>query len=437
MNVLHIGKSDLLGGASKASYRIHQSIKNNANLSIKSKMRVIKKISLDEDIISKNNPFHNNYYPKFITLINKIYRYGLRTENPVIHSTAILNTGLAKELNHNKLSKDIDIFHLHWLGDITMSIEEIGSLAKPIVWTLHDQWPFCGAEHYVYLDKKNNLIDKRYYDNYSKDSRLGFEYGKDINRITWLRKEKNWKKNIYIVCPSKWMTKCAKKSSLFRNNPIFTIPNPLDTKSWAPIDQLKAKNYLNISSSKKIILFGAINIINDARKGAKLLFDALRIFRKISTQDLQKKIILLAFGQDLKDIKLDTDFPIRFTGHISDNKKLNIIYSAADVFVNPSLQESFGQTGSEAHSCATPVLAFKNSGLADIVDHLKTGYLAEPFNTFSLAEGIRWILEDEKRNKNLGANARLKALKNWDYAIVSKMYSNLYEKIKLNQENKE
>ena len=435
MNVLHIGKSDLLGGASKASYRIHQSLKKNPDLLIKSRMRVIKKVSLNNDIISKNNPFHNYYYPLFITLINKLYRSGLKTDNPVVHSTAILNTGLARELNNKNFSREIDIFHLHWLGDITMSIEEIGSLVKPIVWTLHDQWPFCGAEHYFYLEKNYKLLDKRYFSNYSKASRLGFDYGKDINRLTWLRKKKNWSKKMHIVCPSKWMTECAKKSSLFRNYPIYTIPNPLDTSLWTPIDPIKAKKSLDIKSSKKIVLFGAINIINDVRKGASLLFDALRIFRKISNANLQKKVLLVAFGQDLKGLELDTDFPIKFTGHIKDNKQLNIIYSAADVFVNPSLQESFGQTASEAHACATPVVAFSNSGLVDIVDHLKTGYLAKPFNTLSLAEGIKWILEDEKRNKMLGDKARKKALKTWDYNIVSNMYANLYDQIKLTKKN--
>ena len=216
MNVLHIGLSDLSGGASRASYRIHQSLKNNKNLLINSKMRVIKKISEDQDVFSKNNSFHNYFYPKLITVLNQFYRYGFNTINPVLHSTARIKTGLGKELNN---IKNVDLFHLHWLGDATISIEEIGSLNKPIIWTLHDQWPFCGAEHYIFQNKKflPSLIDKRYYSNYSKESRLDIESGRDLNRLTWLRKQKNWINKMSIICPSNWMAECALKSSLFKN----------------------------------------------------------------------------------------------------------------------------------------------------------------------------------------------------------------------------
>lgn len=432
MNVLHIGLSDLSGGASRASYRIHQSLKNNNNLLINSKMRVIKKISEDQDVFSKNNSFHNYFYPKLITVLNQFYRYGFNTINPVLHSTARIKTGLGKELNN---TKNVDLFHLHWLGDATISIEEIGSLNKPIIWTLHDQWPFCGAEHYIFQNKKflPSLIDKRYYSNYSKESRLGIESGRDLNRLTWLRKQKNWINKMSIICPSNWMAECALKSSLFKNNPISIIPNCIDTNEWVSHDKQKSKEYLNIASNKRVILFGAIDIIKDKRKGAELLFEALNFLRKTLSNELIENIELVAFGQNNFKEKVDLSFPVKFIGHINNDKFLNIIYSAADVFVNPSIQESFGQTASESLACATPVVAFRTSGLIDIVDHLKTGYLAEPFNTKSLANGIKWILEDMERNKNLSRNCRQKALEKWDYSIVSSMYYEIYRKTLKNQ----
>ena len=106
-----------------------------------------------------------------------------------------------------------------------------------------------------------------------------------------------------------------------------------------------------------------------------------------------------------------------------------MIYSSADVFVNPSIQESFGQTASEAHSCGTPVVAFDSGGLKDIVTHLETGYLAIPFDTRSLANGIKWVLENDIRNLRLGINSRRKAKENWDYSIISKMHTDLYKKV--------
>lgn len=431
MNILHICKSDLRGGASRASFRINQSLNNNKELNINSKMRVINKISEDKNIISKKNIFHNHLYPKLISLTNKIYRLGYKTNNKVVHSTSILKTGLGRELSNFKLYKDIDIFHLHWLGDITLSIEEIGLLNKPVVWTLHDQWPFLGAEHYVRHNHKidSNLIDQRYSLGYYPNTRFKDEIGFDINRKTWLRKRKAWSNKFHIVCPSLWMENCAKQSIIFKNNPIYTIPNPIDSKKWKPIEMNAARKKLGIPINKKIILFGALKAINDERKGANLLFDALKKLNLEINNSLRKKILIFVFGDDIKNNKLDLGFPLKFTGHINNDRILNLIYSAANVFVNPSIQESFGQTATEANCCGTPVVAFNSTGLIDIVDHLETGYLAEPFKTDSLANGIKWILENDNRNNILGINARKKAKNTWDSTIVSEMYADLYKNI--------
>lgn len=429
MNVLHISKSDFSGGASIASLRLHQCL-NNYNLEINSEMRVIRKITNDKKIISKNNIFHKKIFPKYLTLINKIYRSSFKTKNPVIHSTALFKTGLGEELTKKKYFKKFDIFHLHWLGDSTISIKEIGLLKKPIVWTLHDQWPFCGAEHYTYpnIEKVNELIDRRYFSSYSSESRLGIDRGIDINRYTWLKKKKYWQNKFHIVCPSKWMSDCARKSSLFKNNPIYTIPNPIDTELWKPISRNESRTFLDISLSKKIILFGALNI-HDQRKGAKLLFEALKILLQVIPNDLMKKIEIVVFGKDQYKNKFDIKLPIKFVGKIKDINKLSMIYSSADVFVNPSIQESFGQTASEAHSCGTPVVAFDSGGLKDIVTHLETGYLAIPFDARSLANGIKWVLENDIRNSRLGINSRRKAKENWDYSIISKVHTDLYKKV--------
>lgn len=73
------------------------------------------------------------------------------------------------------------------------------------------------------------------------------------------------------------------------------------------------------------------------------------------------------------------------------------LHSAAYLVVVPSRQEAFGQTASEAHACGTPVVAFRTGGLPDIVEHQRTGYLAQPFDTQDLSAGISWVFEDLQR----------------------------------------
>ncbi|WP_200833715.1 glycosyltransferase [Spiribacter roseus] len=102
------------------------------------------------------------------------------------------------------------------------------------------------------------------------------------------------------------------------------------------------------------------------------------------------------FGQRAPQSPSNLGLPIHYTGHLCDDLSLRALYSAADAIVVPSRQEAFGQTASEAHACATPVIAFHTGGLPDIVDHQRTGYLAQAFDTEDLAEGIAFVLDQRK-----------------------------------------
>ena len=110
-------------------------------------MRVISKLSSDDDVIG--GPPFNNYINYYLQRgMNKITRKLYKSDNPNYFSTAIHGTGMAKELNNLYFKKQIDILNLHWLGDNTISIREIGFLKMPLVWRLADEWAFCGCEQY-------------------------------------------------------------------------------------------------------------------------------------------------------------------------------------------------------------------------------------------------------------------------------------------------
>lgn len=427
LSIIHLTNNDLVGGAARAAYRIHKCIKESENdLSVNSSMKVINKYSSDPNVTSlRNNSF---LWKRLQPRISRILTKKIISNNKSAHHIAFPNTGLLKELNNN-LNSSNKIIHLHWLGDNTISIEEVGMLKAPVFWTLHDQWPFCGAEHYTHAPiKKNNLFinDFRYRQNYSRESRkLFYEKGFDINRWTWQRKKKNWKNPINIITTSNWMFECAKKSSLMKNWPIHLIPYPIDINNWKPINKLSAKKILGINSSKKIILFGAIGGTKDVRKGSHLLEEALEILSHSFLKNKEQTVQILVFGES-NNKKFISNFPVKFLGSLSDDISLKVVYSAADVMVVPSIQEAFGQTASEAHSCATPVVAFKIGGLIDIVTHKETGFLANPYDPESLAYGINWVIEDKQRNKRLSSQARLKAKRLWDSRIIAKKYVDVY-----------
>jgi glycosyltransferase involved in cell wall biosynthesis len=96
--------------------------------------------------------------------------------------------------------------------------------------------------------------------------------------------------------------------------------------------------------------------------------------------------------------------------------------------VVPSYIESFGQTASESQACGTPVVGFDSSGLNEIIDHKKTGYLASSYDISDLKNGILWVLGQVNQSE-LRVNCRKKVIENFSYEIIGKKYLNLYNDI--------
>ena len=298
----------------------------------------------------------------------------------------------------------------------------------PLVWTLHDQWPFCGAEHYTSPPSPGEAhsSDERFAKGYTSASRPAHESGRDLNRRTWLRKRRAWVRPIQIVCSSTWLADCARRSALMCNWPIKVIPYPIDSNVWAPCDRDQARVLLGLPTDRPLLLFGAMGGGADPRKGADLLLEALRILHVQRAGMQLDQLELVVFGQSRPAQPPRLGFKVHYMGHLHDDLSLRLLYSAADVMVVPSRQEAFGQTASEAHSCGTPVVAFRTGGLVDIVVDRVTGVLAEPFDPVSLANAILWVLEEPERQVQLGAAARQRAERLWDPARVAGMYGEVY-----------
>ena len=431
MNIIHVSASDISCGASRAAYRIHRSLVDyGREHDLQSQMRVISKLSDDPSVIgnwpSAGLTFGDRLDRKFCGRFRS--PKGFSSANLNVFSIAWPSTGLGEELQQLYNSDLFDLVHFHWLGDRTLSIEEIGRLSIPLVWTLHDQWAFCGAVHYTSppLPGESASSDERFAAGYSPASRPAQEAGPDLNRRTWLRKRRAWRRPIHIVCPSYWLADCVRRSTLMGDWPITVIPNPIDIKVWGPCDQAQARALLGLPADRPLVLFGAMGGSADPRKGADLLLKALQNLRTQVTGIPLESLELVVFGQSRPAQPPDLGFPIHISGPLHDDLSLRLLYAAADVFVIPSRQDNLPNTGLEAHACGTPVVAFRTGGLVDIVDHHVTGALAQPFDPLSLAAAIRWVLEDPQRRRQLGMAARQRAERLWDPARVAGLYAGVY-----------
>lgn len=151
--------------------------------------------------------------------------------------------------------------------------------------------------------------------------------------------------------------------------------------------------------------------------------------QKLKVISWAKEIDIIVLGASESENSINFGVPTHFMGRLYDDISLNILYSAADVMLVPSIQEAFGQTVSEAMACATPVVAFDTSGLKDIVDHKVNGYLARPFDTLDFAKGIQFVLFQRTKTDDIKRLAREKVEENFEIGKVIKMYMNLYKEV--------
>ena len=412
MKILHLSTFDTIGGAARAGYRIHEGLRN---IEVFSQMLVSKKASSDADVIESKIDAN----PIVRRVKGELNRLALTTYSKCIKHS------FSPQWVPDRLSESIhqynpDIIHLHWIANSYLQIESLTRFNKPIVWTLMDMWPFTGGCHYT---EECDLYQK----SCGACPQLGSSREQDLSRKVWNRKATAWQSiNLTVVAPSTWMEQCARSSSLFTNVPIKVIPFGLDIDSYQPIEQQAARTALGLPQDKKLILFGAVSPISDYRKGFHLLQQALHT---LSQSELKNDIEVVIFGTLEPIPPVDLGFKAHYLGRLQDDASLARAYSAADVMVAPSLQEAFGQTASESLACGTPAVVFRNTGLADIVDHKQTGYLATAFEADDLAKGIRWVISNDSRHRSLRAQSRHKAEKQYSLSRQAEQYAEVYREL--------
>jgi len=312
-----------------------------------------------------------------------------------------------------------DIVHLH-SPEYIIPIHKIPKINKKIVWKMADSRAFCGIWQYPNILEN----DTRYIDGYSRKNYPKTSRGIDIDKWIWLWKKFCWKNlKVTLVAPSCWEAECCQKSYLFSKQRCLTIPNCIDPEIFKPYKQEQVRQEFSLPQDKKIILFGAMSA-SAKIKGYQYLFPALESIVQHNKSNLYH---LAVFGPVYdSSIFNGLNIPMTLTGRINSEEKMAHLYSAADVFVAPSIVESFGNTLMESLACGTPAVSFAVSGMLDIVLHKKNGYLATPYSKEDLADGILYCL---KNNVRLKQNTVPYAHGKFADTVVAKQFIQLYKEI--------
>ena len=308
--------------------------------------------------------------------------------------------------------------NLHWVTDGFMSVEEIGKITKPVVWSLYDMWPFCGTEHYG-VDSPN----ARWRNGYSSDNRHSDEFGVDIDRWTWTRKRNSWKP-MNMVPASSWLEDSIHSSALMGTWPITRIPHVVDTHRFAPMDKAQARQRAGLPQQVPLILFLASAGISDERKGFDLLDRALARVRS----DHPDACVVIA-GPKSQEYESPSGVPIIWQGSVEGDEALRTLYNAADLLVVPSREDNMPLTAMEAQSCGIPVVAFNIGGLPDIVVHDEAGFLVSPGDTQALGSAISRLLGDPSLREVFSDTAVHHARDTWSPEVVAAKYLDLYSKV--------
>lgn len=310
-----------------------------------------------------------------------------------------------------------DVIGLHNIHGYYLNIEVLFNYLEikkiPIVWTLHDCWAFTG--HCTYFDSVGCEKWKTQCEKCPKKSFYPTSYLLDNSKKNYLDKKKLLNKvaNGIIITPSKWLKNLVEES--FLKYPVKNIYNGIDLEIFKPqstITSIKEKYHI---TKGKIIL--GVASIWDERKG---LSDFV---------DLQHQIIsdyqIVLVGLSAKQIK---ELPTGIIGieRTENIQELAALYSASDVFVNPTYQDNFPTTNIEALACGTPVITYNTGGSPEAIDEL-TGKIVSKGDVQALAKAIEEVLNNGKSFYTKACRLRTENRFNKEDRYVD--YLLVYEKI--------
>lgn len=334
--------------------------------------------------------------------------------------------GLSSAIATKKLIKDIekinpDIIHLHnihgYYINYKILFNYLKDISKPIVWTLHDCWPFTG--HCTHFER----FDCRKWQMECNKCPLKNYYPASIF-IDRAKKNYYQKKSIFnsagiinIICPSKWLAEHVKNSFL-NNNKIFIINNGLDLNLFNKlnVDRRELQRKYNIPDKK--ILLGVAN----TWKGKKALLDFRKLGERLNDNYL---IILIGLKKSMINGFPDNIIYIERTENINE---LVDYYNIADVFINPTYADTIPTTNIEALACGTPVITYDTGGSPETVN-IDTGIVVEKGNVEGLRASVFEIFDKGKDYYSKKCRERAERYYNKDkcFSEYLKIYIQLIE----------
>lgn len=417
MKIVHINTYDGNGGAGRAVLRLNKALKDagaDSSVLCLYQFNPLSGVSTAySSLMGKLKAVFNIFSERYL-----IKPYLKNSEVPF----SLQRFGFS--IADHPLVRDADIVHLHWLNHGFLTGDQLKELAhcgKKVVWTLHDANPVTGGCHVRYECENYQAAC-------GNCPVLKNPSERDLSNRTWRMKKDAYNNlDVTFVAPSKWMQWAAESGSLTNGKKTVAIFNSLEMDVFSPQDKQKCRKALGIDPDKKMVLAGFMPTKFSRHKGFPELLESLKKLRgkeSIVTDSIE----VVFFGSEGEGFPENLPVNVRFTGTINSDQLLAKYYSAADVFLMSSLEESMGYTALESLACGTPVVAFNTSGVRDVVQHGINGYMANLYDTDEFADGIKWVLNHADPGI-LSANSRNWAVEHFNPETIANQHLMLYKSL--------
>ena len=310
-----------------------------------------------------------------------------------------------------------EIIHLHNIHGYYLNykvlFEYLATAGIPVVWTLHDCWSFTG--HCTHFDNAGCEKWKTECGHYPLQMAQYKSRFVDRSRKNFLLKRTLYEQldNMTIVPVSHWLEGLVKQSILKRF-PVRVIQNGIDLNVFKPTDN-RIREKFGIPNNRMLIL-GVIGSGFGSEKGKN---DFVRL-----AQNSDSQIVLVGLkGSDFNDLPES----IIALGRTNRQEELAELYSAADVVLNPTYNDTFPTINIESIACGTPVVTYRTGGSPEILDD-GTGIVVEKGDLSGLTQALRTIREKGKSSHSQACRDR--AVKYFNKDERYEDYVGLYEEVR-------
>ncbi len=380
MKIAIVNHSDVRGGASVVSFRLMEALRREgADVS----MLVMHRATASPHVIQAGPAWRRK--AAFLAEHADIFLHN-GFDRSDLFKVSVATAGMP--LHRHPVITEADAVILNWVNQGMLSLAEIGRMAragKKIFWVMHDMWNMTGICHHAGECRRFCAecgLCPLVHRHHASEG--------DLSHRVWRRKKELYDSaDITFVAVSRWLGKLAEESALLHDRLVEVIPNAFPTDEFisdskhAPV----SRESLGLPEGN-LVLMGAARL-DDPVKGLPVAVEALNRLDDTVRAGQSAPATAVFFGALRNPHALDSlRLPYVHLGTVSDTQVLRSLYAHAVVVLSSSLYETLPGTLIEGQASGCYPVSFGRGGQSDIIDHLRTGYIARYLDPDDLCRGI-------------------------------------------------